>query len=168
MVKWDLYDENFNKTDRIIDEDCLIDNGYYHISTNTWIINSRKEVLLVRNALNYELYYPGFWGPISENVLSGDDGIITVYKSVLDMIGIKIQIDNVKRRDITKRDPFHYMYETYIVKKEIDVDKLKINRDKIINVKWANYDEVNNMLNNGEIALVFKSRIEKYVLPLLR
>ena len=168
MNKWDLYDNEFKKTDMVVRTNEKIEDGYYHLSTNTWVINDKKEVLLVRNALNYELYYPGFWGPISENVLSGEDGVMTVKKSLFDMLGIKITADKIKRIDCEKRDPFHYIYETYIINDNINIKDFKLDESRIINVKWVSYEEINNMISNGEVALVFQSRIEKHILPMIK
>ena len=61
MNKWDLYDNKFKNTGIVINENDEIPDDKYHYSINIWIINSKKQVLLIRNTLNYNLHYPGFY-----------------------------------------------------------------------------------------------------------
>ena len=168
MAKWDLYDANFKNTGIVIDENEKIKDGYYHSSTNTWIINSNKELLLIRKTLNYNLHYPGFWSSIDANVLSGETSEETAINSVYNRIGIDIEKDDIIEVNKDLRDPYHYIYETYIVNKDIDLTKIKFNDEIAVQAKWINLDELYNMIENGEIAWVLISRIEKYIIPYMK
>ena len=57
MNKWDLYNKNFEKTNETINENDEILEGKYHWTINTFIINSKKQVLLIKRSLNYNLHY---------------------------------------------------------------------------------------------------------------
>ena len=113
MSKWDLYDKNFNNTGIIINDTDEIPEDKYHYSINIWTLNSKKQLLLIRNTLNYNIHYPGFWNSINGNVLSGDTPIDTCIKSINSKIGIKISDVELKKVDTRLRDPYHYIYETY-------------------------------------------------------
>ena len=142
MSKWDLYDEKFNNTGIVIDDTAEIPDGKYHYSINAWILNSKKQLLLIRNTLNYNIHYPGFWSSINGNVLSGESPIDTCIKTIKAKIGIDVSKDEIQKVDTRLRDPYHYIYETYIINKEIN--------------------------ENGEIAWVLIQRIEEYVIPLMK
>ena len=117
MSKWDLYDNKFNNTGIVINDTDEIPDGKYHCSINAWILNSKKQLLLIRNTLNYNIHYPGFWSSINGNVLSGESSTETCIKTINSKIGIKITDSEMKTVDKKLRDPYHYIYETYIVNK---------------------------------------------------
>lgn len=168
MSKWNLYDKNFNNTGIIINDTDEIPEDKYHYSVNIWILNSKKQLLLVRNTLNYNIHYPGFWNSINGNVLSGDTPIDTCIKSINSKIGIKISDVELKKVDTRLRDPYHYIYETYILYKDIDLNKICFNDNTAVQAKWIDLKELYNMIENGEIAWVLIPRIEEYVIPLMK
>ena len=168
MSKWDLYDKNFNNTGIIINDTDEIPENKYHYSINIWTLNSKKQLLLIRNTLNYNIHYPGFWNSINGNVLSGDTPIDTCIKSINSKIGIKISDVELKKVDTRLRDPYHYIYETYILYKDIDLNKICFNDNTAVQAKWIDLKELYNMIENGEIALVLIPRIEEYVIPLMK
>lgn len=168
MSKWDLYDKNFNNTGIIINNTDEIPEDKYHYSINIWTLNSKKQLLLIRNTLNYNIHYPGFWNSINGNVLSGDTPIDTCIKSINSKIGIKISDVELKKVDTRLRDPYHYIYETYILYKDIDLNKICFNDNTAVQAKWIDLKELYNMIENGEIAWVLIPRIEEYVIPLMK
>ena len=168
MNKWDLYDKKFNKTGNIIEENGEIPDGQYHYSVNVWIINSQNQLLLVRNNLNYNLHYPGFWNSVNGNVLSGDTPVECCIKAVYNKIGIELCEDDFEKIDTKTRDPYHYIYETYIVKKDINANDIKFNDTTAVQAKWIDLKEIYNMIENGEIAWVMISRLEEYVIPRIK
>ena len=90
MNKWDLYNKNFEKTNETINENDEILEGKYHWTINTFIINSKKQVLLIKRSLNYNLHYPGFWNTINGNILSGQNADETVISSIYNKIGMRL------------------------------------------------------------------------------
>ena len=107
MSKWDLYDDKFNNTGIIVDEIDEIPDGKYHYSINAWILNSKKQLLLIRNTLNYNIHYPGFWSSINGNVLSGETPMDTCIKTIYSKIGINVSISDIEKIDTRLRDPYH-------------------------------------------------------------
>lgn len=167
MNKWDLYDMKFKKTNSVIKENEKIPEGLYHYSVNVWIINSKKQLLLVRNTLNYNLHYPGFWNSINGNVLSGETPTDTCIKAVKSKIGIEISKKDFKSIDKKLREHYQYIYETFIIKKDIDLEKINFADKTATQAKWVDLKEVYNMIENGEIAWVMIPRIEEYIIPIL-
>jgi len=168
MSKWDLYDDKFNNTGIIVDEIDEIPDGKYHYSINAWILNSKKQLLLIRNTLNYNIHYPGFWSSINGNVLSGENPVDTCIKTIYSKIGINVSISDIEKIDTRLRDPYHYIYETYIVNKDIDLNQICFIDNMAVQAKWVDLKELYNMIENGEISWVLISRIEEYVIPLMK
>lgn len=168
MAKWDLYDENYNKTNNIIEETDDIPENLYHLAVESWIINSKKEVLLIRNSLNYNRHYPGFWSCIGDNVLSGETKEEAMLRIIDNRIGLIIENSELKEIEINKRDPYSYMYATYIIKKDFDIKNINFKDGFAIQANWINIKEIYKMIENGEIAWFLIPRIEKYVIPLIK
>jgi len=168
MSKWDLYDDKFNNTGIIVDEIDEIPDGKYHYSINAWILNSKKQLLLIRNTLNYNIHYPGFWSSINGNVLSGENPVDTCIKTIYSKIGINVSISDIEKIDTRLRDPYHYIYETYIVNKDIDLNQICFIDNMAVQAKWIDLKKLYNMIENGEISWVLISRIEEYVIPLMK
>ena len=168
MSKWDLYDDKFNNTGIVVDEIDEIPDGKYHYSINAWILNSKKQLLLIRNTLNYNIHYPGFWSSINGNVLSGENPVDTCIKTIYSKIGINVSISDIEKIDTRLRDPYHYIYETYIVNKDIDLNQICFIDNMAVQAKWIDLKELYNMIENGEISWVLISRIEEYVIPLMK
>ena len=168
MSKWDLYDDKLNNTVIIVDEIDEIPDGKYHYSINAWILNSKKQLLLIRNTLNYNIHYPGFWSSINGNVLSGENPVDTCIKTIYSKIGINVSISDIEKIDTRLRDPYHYIYETYIVNKDIDLNQICFIDNMAVQAKWIDLKELYNMIENGEISWVLISRIEEYVIPLMK
>ncbi len=168
MSKWDLYDAKFNNTGIVINDTDEIPDGKYHYSINAWILNSKKQLLLIRNTLNYNIHYPGFWSSINGNVLSGENSNATCIKAINNKIGIKILDSEMQTIDKKLRDPYHYIYETFIVNKDIDLNTICFRDNTAVQAKWVDLKELYNMIENGEIAWVLIPRIEEYVIPLMK
>lgn len=168
MSKWDLYDDKFNNTGIVINDTDEILDGKYHYSINVWILNSKKQLLLIRNTLNYNIHYPGFWSSINGNVLSRESSTETCIKTINSKIGIKITDSEIKTIDKKLRDPYHYIYETFIVNKDIDLNEICFIDNTAVQAKWIDLKELYNMIENGEIAWVLIPRIEEYVIPLMK
>lgn len=168
MVKWDLYDENFENTGIIINENEEIPDGMYHYSVNVWFLNSKKQLLLIRNTLNYNIHYPGFWSSINGNVLSGETPTETCIKTIESKIGIQVSKPLLKKVDTKLRDPYHYIYETYIVNEDINLNDICFIDNSAVQAKWVDLKELYNMIENGEIAWVLIPRIEEYVIPFMK
>lgn len=168
-MKWDLYDKDFHIVGKTINEmqSDEIPDGLYHLTVNVWIVNPKKQVLLIKKSLNFNLRYPGLWTSINGDVQAGDNSLECLIKIVKDKIGIDISSVNIKEVGRDTRDPHKYIYNTFVVFLDLDLKNLKLKEDYISKVKWADLSEIDNMINNGEIEMPLVPRIEKYVKPFL-
>lgn len=168
-MKWDLYDNKFQLTGNTIYEENAkeIPDGLYHLTVNVWIINSKKQVLLLKKALNFNFRYPGFWTSVNGNVKCGETALDSVINVLKEKLGILINKSEIVELGKDIRDPYHYIYNTFVVYKDFELNQVKINGNYFTKVKWADVFELDNMINNGEIETVLISRIDRYVKPLL-
>ena len=72
-------------------------------------------------------------------------GIITEIKEEL---GINVIEQNIKLlKTIKTKDDF---VDIYYLREDIDIKKIKIQKEEVENVKWATIDEINELIKNGE------------------
>lgn len=168
-MKWDLYDKNFKFVGKTIDENQNdeIPDGLYHMTVNVWIINSQSQVLLLKKAMNFSLRYPGLWTSINGNVKSGKTSIECVKDVVKQKIGILVDEKDIVELGIDTRDPHHYIFNTFVVYMDINLKEIKIDEEIISKVKWVDINELENMINNGEMELPLVPRIETYLKQIL-
>lgn len=166
MDKWDLYDKKFQKVTTISENDN-IPLDLYHYTVNIWILDEENHVLLLKNKLDLELYYPGFWGSLNGNVISEEEPLETCKRILKDKLGILHIENDIEKVDTVLRDPYQYIYETYILKTAINTNNLELSKE-FTKAKLVDKKELENMIENGEIAPVLISRINKYIMPILK
>lgn len=169
-MKWDLYNKEFINTGKVINEEeaTSIPNGSYHLTVNAWIINNKNELLLMKKSMNYNLRYPGSWTTFIGNVESGKSSEIAVFDILQEKFGIDTKncIYIYAGKDL--RDPYHYIYSTFIILKNVDLHNLLLDELNYSKAKWANLEEIQNMISNGEIEFPLIERIEKYIIPFIK
>lgn len=168
-MEWDLYDNKFQLTGETIPEKEAekIPDGLYHLTVNVWIINSKKQVMLLKKTLNFNLRYPGFWTSINGNVKKGQNAINAVKDVLKEKLGIIIEESEIIELGKDIRDPHHYIYNTFVIYKDINLNQITLDENYFSKVKWADFIELENMINNGEIETVLTSRIDVYIKKLL-
>lgn len=85
-------------------------------------------------------------------------GIITEIKEEL---GINVIEQNIKLlKTIKTKDDF---VDIYYLREDIDIKKIKIQKEEVENVKWATIDEINELIKNEDFS---ESHIEFFKLCL--
>lgn len=159
---WDLYDEQLNTTGKTITKFEEIPDGFYHLAVEVWIVNKKKEVLILRNAIDYALLYPDTWCCIGGNLLSKEKVEDAIKRITKDKIGIEINTEDIIINEPVKRDPHKYAYITCIVFEDINLKNIKL-KDSYIEAKYVDQKELIKMCNNGEIAYYLIERINKEI-----
>lgn len=168
MEIWDLYDKDFKLTGKTMVRSDVVPEGYYHLSAEIWIINSKKQVLLVRNSLNYQRMFPGYWACVGGCVNSNEDKGAFLKRMLNSRIGHTPNLENITELDTFRRDTYGYFCTIFILKEEIDLNRLLYIDGLVMDTKWVGYDELSEMIINGEIPWYLVSRIESNVYPLIK
>ena len=120
-MKWDLYNKEFIKTGKVINEEeaTFIPDGLYHLTINAWIINDKNELLLIKKSMNYNLRYPGSWTTFVGNVESEKSPEFAVFDILQEKFGIDSKNCVYTYAGNDFRDPYHYIYSTFIILKNV-------------------------------------------------
>ena len=166
MEIWDILDENGNKTGRTIDKADPMSRapGIYHQGVDVWIINSENKILIQKRAPQKKLE-PNVWAMTGGSVIKGETEVETIKREAFEELGIDLDMDHAVKE-------LHYKtgcvwIEGYIVRQDIDLDKVVMQPDEVSEVKFATYDEIEELYNTNNFIQnrweFVRDKIKKYI-----
>lgn len=165
MEKVNVYNRNRELTD-VIKERNKLDEGEYRISAHIWIINKANE-LLIQQRVGTAKKFPHMWSQTGGGVLVDESSKETVKRESKEELNLEIDENEiyyigsyVRKKDIV---------DVWLVKKEIDIEKLKLEPSEVENVKLVTFEEFDNMIEEGVVVpsinpsyLLIKNYYENY------
>ena len=154
MEKRDLYDESRNKLGIVINKDDEIPDGCYILVVIIIMQNSKGEFLIQkRSKLKGEK-----WAFTGGHPKSGETSLEGIISEVREELGIDISSKKIK---LMKSNVFEKVIgDIYYVNMEFDLEKIVLQEEEVSNVMLASYDEILNMIKNGEF---FKSHGKVFI-----
>lgn len=149
MELWEVLDDNGNPTGEIMKkyDQKIFDRGLYHLGADVWIINSDNKILIQKRAKQKKLE-PNVWAMTGGSVILGEKSINTIVREAKEELNIDINADNLKL--ITKFKTGNVWIDTYILRCDYDIYKMKFQEDEVSDVKWATWTEINDLVNSGK------------------
>lgn len=147
MEIWDILDENGNLTGKTMNrEDKIIwKDGIYHLGADVWIINSENKILIQKRALQKK-FKSNVWAMTGGCVISGETALETLKRETMEELGFELNID--KAIKIKYYRTGNAWLEEYIVEQEVDLDKVILQKEEVSDVKFATFDEIDNLFQN--------------------
>lgn len=153
--KFDVLDEKGQYTGKIESRNNCHRKGLWHKAVVVFIINSKKQVLLQKRSPSKKLW-PNMWDVTAGgHVLAGEFGFQAIIREAKEELGITLNknemtflgssISSNIKGDIIN----NHFNEYYIVNKDIDETKLKLQEEEVSDVKWIDkYDIIEKITNN--------------------
>lgn len=144
----DVYDENKNKTGKIInrkDRDKLNENEFV-ICVHCWIINSKKEILLTQRSMNVNR--GGKWEDTHGGLRVGETSIDGMIRELNEELGINVNSNELKLVKTLKRK--NVFRDCYILLKDIMLESIKFNDNEVMNCKYVTKNELKEIIESGE------------------
>lgn len=160
MELWDLLDENGNKLGKTHVRSEKLPKGMYHLGVDVWIINSNKEILIQKRSMEKSIY-PGYWAMTGGSALAGETSIEAAKRETFEELGINI--DEKELKFINKFRTDKAIIDTYIIKKNILIDEIKIQTEEVSEVKWVTFEEIENLCNDDKFIKNRWDNIKKYL-----
>lgn len=146
METWDILDENGSITGRTILRGKDLKVGEYHLVVHIWIINSKGEVLIQRRPEHLE-FAPGVWATTGGSAIVGEDSITAACREVKEELGIKISKNSMlPPLKIKRKNDFT---DIWVVKQDIELIEMKLQKEEVEDVKWVNKQELKEMILDG-------------------
>ncbi len=158
MEYFDVLDEKGDKTGEKKLRSEVHRDGDWHESTHVWIINSSRELLIQKRSLNKDSY-PGIWDISSAgHVPAGCNIIASAVKEAEEELGIELQekdfecLFTIKNQGVLNKGAFinNEFHNVYLVKFDSGIDKFRIQKEELSEIKWINFKELEKIINSGD------------------
>lgn len=157
----DIYDENKVKTEKkhIRGNNTLKANEYV-VVVEALVLNSKKQILLGQRSENKKRN-PLKWETTQGSVKSGENSKEAAVRELKEELGINISKDSLNYVQTLKDDNEHIFKDMFWVKEDIGVNEIKFTDGEVINAKWVDIDEFNNMNQLNQLASNMDFDLEK-------
>ena len=148
MELWEVLDDKGNLTGEIMEkyDKRVFDKGLYHLGADVWIINDENKILIQKRSENKRLE-PNVWAMTGGSVILGENSKKTIVREAKEELDITI--DSNKLKLITKFKTGNVWIDTYILKVNYDISKMKFQEDEVSDAKWATYEEIDDLVKQG-------------------
>ena len=148
METWDILDENGNLTGKTMNKgDKLVwQEGVYHPGTDVWIINSENK-LLIKKRSPQKKFEPNVWAMTGGSIIKGETALETLKRETMEELGIELDVQ--KAIKIKRYRTGNVWLDEYIVRQDIDLNKVILQEEEVSEVKFATFDEIENLFQNN-------------------
>ena len=148
METWDILDENGNLTGKTMNKgDKLVwQEGVYHPGTDVWIINSENK-LLIQKRSPQKKFEPNVWAMTGGSIMRGETALETLKRETMEELGIELDVS--KAIKIKRYRTGNVWLDEYIVRQDIDLNKVVLQEEEVSEVKFATFDEIENLFQNN-------------------
>lgn len=158
MELWDLCNEKrefLNKT-HVRGENMI--SGQYHVVVAIWTINSKNEILVTLRDPNKDCY-ADMWENTAGSALAGETSREGAARELYEETGIKVREEELNLLGTLKEKSA--FVDTYIIRKDISIDDLTMQKGETVDAKWVTIEELDNMIKGGDVAGPVAERLSK-------
>ncbi len=116
--------------------------GYWHRNSHVWITNSKRQTLCGKRSMLKDTN-PGKWDPIfGGHTNAGDEYIVCAIKELKEELNLDIAPEELQFHGIFRKEALKEFSAIYLLKKDIDIDQLKPEKDELDLTEWKDNDEL--------------------------
>ncbi|HHX68401.1 MAG: NUDIX domain-containing protein [Miniphocaeibacter sp.] len=157
METWDIYDKYRNKIG-VTGTDCKIGYNQYHLAVHVCIFNSKGEMLIQKRQAFMKIR-AGLWDlTAGGNAITGEESYQAAERETFEELGIKLDLKDI-RPHLTLNFPTGFD-DIFLLEKEIDISRLKLQKEEVERVKWASKDEIIKLIKEDKFLSYYPSFIE--------
>ena len=155
---WDVYDKNRVFQNRTIRRGDSFAEGEYYVCCEVWLQNSKGEMLVTQRHPSKKA--GGLWEFVGGGVLAGETTAQAAVREVKEEIGITLTNDELSLLDVYRHR--NYFLDIYLVKIDVDIQRLVLNRTETVDAKWVSKEELRLMIENREVVHSVAQRFEMF------
>ena len=138
----------------------------YHKPVWIWIINSNNEILVQKRAANKK-NHPNKWDmPSAGHVVAGETSIQGAIRETFEELGIQTKESDYKFVFEYIQDKSFEIAQVYLLKMNIDISRLNLQKDEVSEVNWLSYEEFKKLLYSTEF-VPFDNEYKELVLQMM-
>lgn len=149
MEYWEVLDGEGKPTGEIMKkyDKEVFDRGFYHLGSDVWIINSNNKILIQKRSPLKKLE-PNVWAMTGGSVIVGENSLKTIVREAKEELDIDIDINKLKL--ITKFRTGNVWIDTYVLKCDYDISKMRFCKEEVQDAKWATWEEIDELVKKGQ------------------
>ncbi len=167
---FDVLNEKGEYTGRVETREKCHKEGLWHKAVTVFIINSKNQVLLQKRSANKKMW-PNMWDVTAGgHVLAGEFGFESIIRECKEELGIQLNESDMTfigvatsiniKGDIVNK----HFNEYYIVNKELDETKLKLQEEEVSEVKWIDKNEIIEKIKDNYNGITDKGGCWEYLI----
>ncbi|MEI7810241.1 MAG: NUDIX domain-containing protein [bacterium] len=162
----DIYDNEGNLLGKKTRKESH-ENGFWHKTVHVWIINSKGEVLIQKRSTQKENNANKWSGSVGGHISAGDNEINTAIKETEEELNLKlskedfVEIGKIKHSATTGKYINNEIKTIYVVKMDLDLNKIKIQKEELSEVKFIKFNELKELIENKDS--IFVMLPEEYI-----
>lgn len=148
MEYWDIYDKDGNFTGRKKGKYEKWDKDEYHLATEVWVINSKKQILIQQISEKCQLL-PGIWALTTGRVVSGETTRQGCIRELKEELGIEAKEEECNLVKSLLKNRLGMIWDIYFLRKDVELEDVTLQKEEVSTVKLVNTDEFRDMLKEG-------------------
>lgn len=157
MELWDIYDIDRLPTGGAGVRGEALGSGEYHMVVHIGIFNSEGK-LLIQQRCPQKATFPGKWDiTVGGSALKGETSRQAMHRELLEELGIDIDFRDIRPKLTVNFE--HGFDDYYLVCRDIDLCALKLQKEEVMDARWADMDEVFYLMDRGDFIPFMKSFI---------
>lgn len=147
MEKWDVYDMNRQPTNKLQVRGEPILQGNYHVCIHICIFNNQNEMLIQQRTPDKDTWQNRWDFTVGGSILAGETSQQGAMREALEEIGLELDLTSTLPHFTINRH--HVFDDFYLLRQEVDLTALKLQPEEVQAVKWADKDEILNLIKVG-------------------
>lgn len=160
MEYLDICDSEGNKLGFTKSKKEVHEEGLWHRSVHIWIVNSKGEVLIQKRSPQKD-NHPNEWDISSAgHVSASEDDMTSAIRETEEEIGLKLSPKDFILIGVIKQESSREGYinkevnPVYIVKMDLDPEKIKKQEEEVTEVKFMPYKELQHLIESKDSSFV--------------
>ncbi|WP_170075592.1 NUDIX hydrolase [Paraclostridium dentum] len=154
----DLYDKDRIKTGETMVRGNQFKENTYHLVVHVCIFNLEGK-MLIQQRQPFKDGWPNMWDiTVGGSAISGDTSQLAAEREVYEEIGYKLSLDGIRPSLTINFDKG--FDDIYLIQKDIDISKLKLQYEEVQSVKWVSKEEILSMIDEEIFIPYHKSLID--------
>lgn len=154
---WDLYDKDKNLIGKTHERGKPLSNGEYNLVVEVWVVNDKRQILLTRR--HPSKFHGDLWEAPGGAVTVGEESITGAKRELFEETGIDSGDALSLLGTLVKRD---WIVDMYILKKNISIDQLRLQKEEVTDAKWVSITEFEEMCSKKMITPVCEEDFNIY------
>ena len=151
--KRDLYNIDKKPIGKTINKGEKIPNNTYIIVVTMFIENEENKLLIQKRSREKG----GKYGFLSGHPKEGESSICGIITEAYEELGLRISEEDILLIHTEKTS--NKFFDFYYMKKNINLQKLKLQNEEVENVCWLSIEEIDKLINGEEF---FENHIDAY------